>query len=577
MQSVNKALTPPQSQDKRNLPREYILGERFVVQEQLGQGGFATAYKVFDSLAEVMRVLKLVLTDRVSVYQRLRQEYKTLATLPEHPYVVKVIWADRLADGTPYVVFEYIDGLDVEDLMGDQALSPEDAIKIARQVAEGLMHLHTHGVYHQDIKPSNLLWTDQGVRIIDFNVSVTDHDDVSMLGGTGRYVPPDLERIVDLSTSQKIDRDVYALGITLYECVTGQYPFEEPNVRKFPTSPYSIEGCKDLHSALVSLMLKAIAPVASDRFSSASEFLTALRALPELRKAAEPEEMSLSEIHISPFQQIDSQVQKLNYNPYVSYLLTLYSQSQHTNAGTRGLDKVGEQTYIPTLLDMQLRPAILNGDFQLVIISGNAGDGKTAFIQQVAKDVERMGQTVHYQINGFSFALNGRTFISNYDGSQDEGTKTNNDVLLEFFAPFQGTNELQWSANETRLIAINEGRLVDFLTEHQEHFARLAELVYDGLDGIATASRVAVINLNLRAVVVDRDEKDDSIFDRLLRRMGNKQFWKPCANCDIKDRCYVYHNARTFMDPIAGDKTIERIRTLYTITHLRGQLHVTPT
>src|SRR5438445_9388676 len=99
-------------------------------------------------------------------------------------------------------------------------------------------------------------------------------------------------------------------------------------------------------------MLKAIAPVASDRFTSANEFLAALRALPELSKAAEPEEMSLSEIYTSPFQQIAaSQVQKLNYNPYVSYLLTLYSQSQHTNAGTRGLDKVGEQTYIPTLLD----------------------------------------------------------------------------------------------------------------------------------------------------------------------------------------------------------------------------------
>ena len=572
IQPTAKSPTPSQAHDKRNLPREYILGDRFIVQEKLGQGGFATAYKVFDSFAEVMRVLKLVLTDRISVYQRLRQEYKTLVALPEHPYVVKVIWADRLADDTPYVVFEYIDGLDVEDLVRDHALSAEDAVTIAVQVAEGLAHLHQHGVYHQDIKPSNLLWTDQGVRIIDFNVAISDRDDVHMSGGTGRYIPPDLGGIIDLNTAQKIDRDLYALGITLYECVTGQYPFEEPNIRKSPTSFDSFAECKDLHPNFVALMLKAISPLASQRFSSAAELAAALKALPALRKAVEPDGAQIAEIIAS---QSSVQTPKPNFNPYVSYLLTLYSQSQRTNAGTRGLDAAGEQTYIPTLLDMELRPAILDGDFQLVIISGNAGDGKTAFIQQVAKDVERLGHPVHYQTNGFTFILNGRTFLSNYDGSQDEDVRTNNEVLLEFFTPFNGSDETQWSANETRLIAINEGRLVDFLTEHQERFPRLTELVREGLDNTTASGRIVVINLNLRSVVADRNEPDDSIFDRLLRRMIDKRFWKPCASCDLKNRCYIYHNARTFMDPVAGVKTIERLKTLYTITHLRGQLHVT--
>jgi hypothetical protein len=126
------------------------------------------------------------------------------------------------------------------------------------------------------------------------------------------------------------------------------------------------------------------------------------------------------------------------------------------------------------------------------------------------------------------------------------------------------------------LIAINEGRLVDFLTEHQRHFPRLTELVRSGLDGVAGASRIVVINLNLRSVVADLDDKkNNSIFDRLLRRILKKEFWEPCASCDLKKRCYIYHNARTFMDPVAGSKTIERLKTLYTITHLRGQLHVT--
>lgn len=566
-QAADRFTPPSQPQDKRNLPREYVLGERFVVQERLGQGGFAVAYKVFDTLGEVMRVLKLVLTDRLSVYGRLGQEYKVLASIPEHPYVVKVIWADLLADRTPYIVFEYIDGLNVEKLIDEKALSLEDAVKVAKQVAEGLTFLHAHGIYHQDIKPSNLLWTEHGVRIIDFNVAISDQVSTNMAGGTGRYIPPDMNGVGDLNTSQKIERDVYGLGITLYECVTGHYPFEDVHMRKVATDPYTYEGGADLHPAFVALLLKAISPTVAERFTSAQGLLAALNVLPTLRKPIEPPPLAAIFPHGT---------EKPNYNPYVRHLLTLYSQSQHTNAGTRGLDAFGEQTYVDTLLDKQLRPAILEGDFQLVIISGNAGDGKTAFIQQMAKDAERMGATIKHQVNGYTFTLYGHTFLSNYDGSQDEGDKTNNEVLFTFLEPFRGAEESHWPNNETRLIAINEGRLIDFLTEHQQLFPRLATLVRDGLNGLATSNLIAVINLNLRSIVADQEgEKNNSIFDRLLRRMINKQFWDVCETCDLKQQCYIYHNARTFMDPVAGAKAIERLKTLYTITHLRGQLHVT--
>lgn len=566
---VEADVSPPvQSVDKRNLPREFSLGNRFIVQERLGEGGFACAYKVFDSLAGVMRVLKLVLTDRISVSERLRQEYRTLNKLPEHPYVVKVIWADHLADGTPYIVFEYIDGLDVEEMVKSRALSLEDAVKLASQVAEGLAHIHAHGVYHQDIKPSNLLWTDLGVRIIDFNVAVSDQDSGQVRGGTGRYIPPDLERVADLSSSQKKDRDLYALGITLYECITGQYPFAEPTLRKTLLDPCTFEGCEDLSQELISFFYKAVAPQATDRFSEARDMQTALRALlPHLRRIpAVSSEVSVEALAVS---------HKPNYNPYVTRLLTFFSQSQRTNAGTRGLDEMGEQVYVETLLDKQLQPAILQGAFQLVIISGNAGDGKTAFLQRLARHVERSGTLVTYRANGYSFRLHGQSYLSNYDGSQDEGERTNEEVLLEFLAPFEGTDEMRWQAHETRLIAVNEGRLVDFLTTHQQRFPRLNSLVQDGLEGVLEAGNVAIINLNLRSVVADLETKTDSIFDRLLRQFARRQFWESCEQCDLKQRCYIQHNAQTFMDATAGPRTIERLKALYTITHLRGKLHIT--
>src|SRR5262249_61215560 len=121
------------------------------------------------------------------------------------------------------------------------------------------------------------------------------------------------------------------------------------------------------------------------------------------------------------------QPHKPNFNPFVSHLLTMYSQSPRTNAGTRGLDAVGRETYVKTLLDEKLRPAVLSGEFRLVIVTGNAGDGKTAFIQQIEQNVP--SDSLEQRPNGSVFSLNNKRFITNYDGSQDEESKANDEVL----------------------------------------------------------------------------------------------------------------------------------------------------
>ncbi len=186
--SSQTAAGAPLPDNLRQLPKDFVLAERFTIQQKLGEGGFGAAYKVFDAYGDVVRVIKIIDKDRRSVFERLRREYKTLTNLPEHPHVVKVIWADRMADTkqTPYIVFEYVEGLDVSDLIDAEALSLDDAVRIVREAAEGLSHLHKYGVYHQDVKPSNLLWTDKGVRIIDFNVAVSENDEVQGGGGTRR-------------------------------------------------------------------------------------------------------------------------------------------------------------------------------------------------------------------------------------------------------------------------------------------------------------------------------------------------------------------------------------------------------
>lgn len=554
------------------------LTPKYVIEKRLGKpGSFGVAYKVIDTLGDVSRAMKLVLRDRHSTLERLKKEYRTLLRIPDHPNVVKVIDADFLpGNGPPFIVFEYVDGIDVGEMIEGNLFAPEDALELVRQVASGLVHIHSNGVFHCDIKPRNLLWTDRGAKIIDFNVSVLAAGDNGHGGGSRRYLPPDLDLEAIPSQSDLADRDLYALGLTFYEAITGRYPWDTAVPPPGPPAgdPRELSNLGDIAPELVEVMLKSIAPKRADRFSSALDLTNALAIVPRARRAVPVVDVSSS--WDTAGIGFDGTIPP-NTNPYVRHLLTVYSQSKRSNAGTRGLDVLSEQTYVETALDRELLPSVLGGEFALVIISGNAGDGKTAFLQKLEQRAEEEAATVDRSLpNGTRFALRGHIYLSNYDGSQDEGDQKNDDVLRAFLAPFVGTDAKSWaSQKETRLIAINEGRLVDFLEAHRADFPALAALVKEGLQTGEPTQGIAVVNLNLRSVVTDPQVFDGSILERLVRRMTHEKFWEPCHACDLKERCYAFHNAQTFQDETAGPRVVERLKSLYSVTHLRGRLHIT--
>ena len=102
---------------------------------------------------------------------------------------------------------------------------------------------------------------------------------------------------------------------------------------------------------------------------------------------------------------------------------------------------LGEQLYVETALDRELIPAVLAGEFRLVLITGNAGDGKTAFLQKLGTRARNEHAVMDDSLpNGYRFTMRGRRFLCNYDGSQDEGEEPNEAVLDTFFAPFQGAD-----------------------------------------------------------------------------------------------------------------------------------------
>ena len=571
-----------------DLAADTPLGHKFKIQQKLGQGSFGVVYKAIDTLGDVTRAIKLILSDRYSVTDRLKKEYRILLQIPTHPNVVSVINADYLpGSGIPYIVFEYIDGIDVSEMVKEKAFAPTDGLRLVKEVASGLAHIHHYGAFHCDIKPSNLLWTDGGPKIIDFNVSVQSNQTHSLGGGTRKYLPPDLVTNRDPIDDDFIDRDLYALGLTLYEAITGTYPWttQEPPAGRLAKDPREYSNLGDLNPAFAEVMMKLIAPKRCDRFQTAEDLLLQLEPVLTARILPPPTEppATLSEL---------PKESDRNTNPFVDYLLTLYSQSHRSNAGTRGLDDV-TGTYVNTLLDDALLPAVLSGEFQLVIITGNAGDGKTAFLQQLELYAKKKGGTLdNSRGNGCRMQFEGRTYLSNYDGSQDEGDLTNDTVLETFFAPYAGTDSSQWTADEIRLIAINEGRLIDFLTSRATEFSYLREVIDNGLKTGQPESGIALVNLNLRSVVAGAQQVDEataiteeqtdqgisvgtSILERQLQRLTDPKYWQACETCKIADRCYARHNAQTFQDSTAGAKVTERIKTLYQLTHLRNRLHIT--
>lgn len=262
----------------------------------------------------------------------------------------------------------------------------------------------------------------------------------------------------------------------------------------------------------------------------------------------------------------------------VDYLNSLYSQSRYGNAGTRvnfNSSEFDDLTYTPTKLDKSLIPAIVDGQYKLLIITGNAGDGKTAFIKKIENDSNVKEVFQHPHRNGAKFKINGVAFESNYDGSQDEENNINNEVLDTFFSPFEGLTNYN-HAKEGRIIAINEGRLVEFLTTSAKH-SKLAAIIenYFYEEGHTKLPEgVMIVNLNLRSVVAQNDE-GGSLFRNQFKALTKKELWKQCDGCSLAKECFIKYNVDSFNDSAAGDTIISRMEWLIKTVSLKRELHVT--
>jgi len=264
-----------------------VLADRYELEETVGSGGMSSVYRAHDRLLEryvALKVLHPHFGDDEEYVERFRREARAVARL-SHPHIVTVI--DRgQADGRQFIVFEYVDGENLKQLVERSGPLPvRRALELGIEIADGLAFAHQHGLVHRDVKPQNVLITPTGeAKVTDFGIarSLEVEHGVTQTGtvlGTSNYLSPEQASGKPVSPAT----DVYSLGVVLYELLTGEVPFTGQNLvavamqHVHDRAPSVLERRPDVPVRLAAAIERALEKDPDQRFASMDAFANELR------------------------------------------------------------------------------------------------------------------------------------------------------------------------------------------------------------------------------------------------------------------------------------------------------------
>jgi len=259
---------------------------KYVITEIIGQGGWSMIYKGIHGklhLPVAIKMLKHNMAMDIGFLEKFRNEAKIIARL-NHMNIIKVFDIEELYR-TVFIIMEYLEGTPLDDLLDRMPkLSLPGILDIILQVCYGLDYAHKQGIVHQDIKPANIFIQPDGrVKIVDFGLACPPGNIDFNLPGTVFYMSP--EQIEGNPVDERTD--IYALGITAYEMITGQRPFPEDNIAKLMDLHLSEDApdprllVSDLPDELREFLMGSIKKDSAARFKNMSQILKKLLPLAE--------------------------------------------------------------------------------------------------------------------------------------------------------------------------------------------------------------------------------------------------------------------------------------------------------
>ncbi len=351
------------------LTRGMTFAGRYEIIEALGAGGMGAVFRAYDTKIKeeiAIKILKPEIATNKKTIERFSNEIR-LARKITHKNICRMHDLND-DEGTQYITMEYVPGEDLKSFIRRVGHLPSaKAISIGRQICEGLSEAHALGVIHRDLKPQNIMIDKTGnAKIMDFGIARSlKAEGITGEGaiiGTPQYMSP--EQVEGTGTDQR--SDIYALGVVLYEMLTGKVPFEGESTfsialkHRDETPRHPRELNPELSPELSTVILKCMAKEKENRYQSSQEILSDLDALEKGTAITEDE----TKPRIPGFLAEEKKIKE-------EKLVFVARES--------------ELKRLNTYLDKSIA-----GSGQVVFITGEAGSGKTALILEFAKHAQEV-------------------------------------------------------------------------------------------------------------------------------------------------------------------------------------------
>lgn len=269
-----------------------VLGNRYELIEKIGEGGMAIVYKARDNKLNrlvAVKILKVEFANNKDISDKFKKEATAVANFSD-ANIVNVLDVGHEEEGNiDYFVMEYVDGKTLKDLIVENGkLNYTVAISIGIQIAKALECAHRNNIIHRDVKPQNILVTENGlVKVTDFGIAKSSTSatitNTTTIMGSAHYLSPEQAKgtFIDLRS------DIYSLGIVLYEMVTGLLPFdgESPvtialkHIQSEPIEPKKYNA--SIPDSLNNLIMKAISKESVNRYQNCRELINDLQKIKE--------------------------------------------------------------------------------------------------------------------------------------------------------------------------------------------------------------------------------------------------------------------------------------------------------